>query len=602
MKKFLSILLCLALVSSFAVMNVSAKRLYGEEFVALQVKEGNCELIDNSATNHLAHNQPIGWYTSTHGTGCNSQGDAVKFPNVKLDKQAKYVAIKGGYNNASYPATNVEFWVYLNKIDGEPIAKIPVFDYETASPRIEDQIFKYAPVSVEPGTYDVYIVTETQYSGSFSEVAFLYEDGELDESWKDHKDVFEVTETGEEVQEEIIPYSYTGENIYYISDNGDDMNDGLTPETPIKSMIMATLKFGEATDNTLVIVDSVTFGPSSIPACTIVGNDSAARLNIDGDKLVLGGDVTFKNIRIRANVAWTSIYANGYKLVMDENVRTEKGDGIPQFPSIYSGASKYTVNSNSEVVVKSGEWHYIVCGSYQGNINGNSHVTVHDGVAVRMYVWGDAASDEHPANGTVTFKFIGEEINATSPSSNPMNVMDNMYLDLTEFTGKQVKPNVFADVDCLVLTDPTLIPEDALPGSLVTTEDEGTEGEGTEGEGTGTEGEGTGTEGEGTEGEGTVDEKTEEEKKAEEEAKKAEEEKKAAEEAAKKAEEEKKAAEEAAKKAEEEAAKKAEEEAAKKAEEEAAKKAEEEAAKKAEEEANKTDDTAADEGGMSPII
>ncbi len=627
MKKLVSIALSLILMTTLFATYTSAVRLNDDEngFVALQVLEDECELVDNSETNDKAFNQPVKFLAS-HGIGTVSQGDSVMFPNVEIKEHANMIFLKVGYNlREGYETTNCEYSIYLDKIDGEPVGIIECFQYETPNSDIKDQIYKYAACDVEPGTYNVYVVLTNEYSGSFSEVGFIYDDGEFDENWKENPaaTAYSIEEGSQADAEPRVPYTYTGENIYYISDNGDDMNDGLTPETAIKSMTKATLLFGDVTDGTLVIVDTHTY-ERPIPACNLVGADNYAKFQTTTSwRVDLAGDVTIKNLIVSTSVDWGDILAFGHKFVIDENVRTKSVGGVRNL-GIRGGGERARCDTPTEIVIKSGEWHGITMGTRQGSCEGNVHLTLYDTAKIHSLCLGNGdASEERPVNGSSTVKLVGKTVNLTATEIvHPIDVMGNVYLDLTEFEEKS-KPAAWANVDCIVLTDSTLIPEDALPASMAPTAEEG---EGTEGEGT----EGEGTEGEGTEGEGAVDEKTEEEKKAEEEAAKkaaeeaakaeeeakkaleeaeTEEEKAAAEEALKKAEEEKAAAEEAAKKAEEEAkaaeeAKKAaEEEAAKKAEEEAAaKKAQEEAAKKAEEEANKAADATADEGGMSPII
>lgn len=145
------------------------------EYAHLVVKEGKCELIDNPDTNDQAGKNPL-CFAEAYGTGRTSQGDAVKFAGVKLEKEVTKIGIRCGYNLGGDKAgTATEFWVYLDKVEGEPIAKVTVSDSETKSSKIVDQIIKYADVKIPAGTHDVFIVGGNEYSGSFSEAYFIYE-------------------------------------------------------------------------------------------------------------------------------------------------------------------------------------------------------------------------------------------------------------------------------------------------------------------------------------------------------------------------------------------------------------------------------------------
>lgn len=146
-----------------------------EEYAQIVVAEGKCELIDNPETNDQAGKNAL-CFAEAYGTGRTSQGDAVKFAGVKFDKEVKKIGIRCGYNLGGDKAgTATEFWVYLDKVEGEPVAKVTVSDSETKSSQIIHQVIKYADVKIPAGTHDVFIVGGNEYSGSFSEAYFIYE-------------------------------------------------------------------------------------------------------------------------------------------------------------------------------------------------------------------------------------------------------------------------------------------------------------------------------------------------------------------------------------------------------------------------------------------
>ena len=153
-----------------------------DNVVQVNVMEGLCILVDNEATNSQASNYSLS-FAEAYGTGRTTEGDAVVWEDVTFDEDVKQIAVKCGYNLGSDKAgTGTEFWVYLNSIEGEPVAKVAVNDSETASSKIIDQVYKTADVGIEAGTYNVIVVSKTEYSGSVSQVNFMYEPVDVEDS------------------------------------------------------------------------------------------------------------------------------------------------------------------------------------------------------------------------------------------------------------------------------------------------------------------------------------------------------------------------------------------------------------------------------------
>ena len=157
MKKLTSLALCAILASSMTAMSVFAQdAAKAEEEVAVDtsnvvqvnVMDGLCTLMDNAATNDQASGYAL-CFAEAYGTGRTSEDDAVTWEDVTFEKDVKQVAIKCGYNLGGDKAgTGTEFWLYLNKVEGEPIAKVAVNDSETASSQIKDQVLKFADVNI----------------------------------------------------------------------------------------------------------------------------------------------------------------------------------------------------------------------------------------------------------------------------------------------------------------------------------------------------------------------------------------------------------------------------------------------------------------------
>ena len=191
MKKLTSLALCAILASSMTAMSAFAQEAAAEEtkeeeaavevdtsnVVQVNVMDGLCTLIDNAATNHQASDYAL-CFAEAYGTGRTTEDDAVTWEDVTFEKDVKQVAIKCGYNLSNKPDTATEFWLYLDKIEGEPLAKVTVTnkvgeENYTASSQIVDQIYRLADVDIKAGTYDVIVVGKTEFSGSVSQVKFI---------------------------------------------------------------------------------------------------------------------------------------------------------------------------------------------------------------------------------------------------------------------------------------------------------------------------------------------------------------------------------------------------------------------------------------------
>ena len=202
MKKIVSIMLCvlmLAAMASLACVNAE------DAFKILNVREGQCTLIDNPDTNDQAGGNAL-CFAEAYGTGRTTQGDIVKFENVDFGAGVTNIAIKCGYNLGGDKAgTGTEFWVYIDdeKCEGEPIAKFAVNDSETKSSQIVDQVYKNADIDAITGVHDVYVKGETEYSGSFSKVVFTKAGNTFDQDYVEAQANAEVAIEIKKLEEEL---------------------------------------------------------------------------------------------------------------------------------------------------------------------------------------------------------------------------------------------------------------------------------------------------------------------------------------------------------------------------------------------------------------
>jgi len=157
--------------------------------------------------------------------------------------------------------------------------------------------------------------------------------------------------------------------VVFLSDNGDDGNDGKTADTPVKTFDKAVDLVYE--NGTINIVDTYTLSedfiwvnhlkPIQISGGTFDAS-AVSSLRINDNTTFTDCTVTFKN---NAN-----IYANGNKLVIDENVT------VNNLTHLY-GAGTAEVAS-TDVTVLSGSYYDIIGGGNgsKGNVTGDINLVV----------------------------------------------------------------------------------------------------------------------------------------------------------------------------------------------------------------------------------
>ena len=170
MKKITALLLCtLMIMSCFGVIAAEEKKdpVY---FNVLNIAE-NSKFIDNPDTNVDAAGYAL-CYAEKYGTGRTTQGDVVAFENVALEKKVIAVAIRCGYGPKA-DGSGTRFDLY----NGETkLGEFPVSAEMTQSSQIIHQVYVVRKMEIPAGTYTFNVKAETAFSGSFSQVVFIYED------------------------------------------------------------------------------------------------------------------------------------------------------------------------------------------------------------------------------------------------------------------------------------------------------------------------------------------------------------------------------------------------------------------------------------------
>ncbi len=252
-------------------------------------------------------------------------------------------------------------------------------------------------------------------------------------------------------------------NTVYVSSGGDDANDGLTAEKPVKTLAKASSLAGA--EGTVVVKDivNVTSG-EKILGCKITGLTKDSVINVTEWAMRFFGDVTIENVTLNACVAWSYILAQGHKLVIGDGVTVTANTGITTALSIRGGGDGQEIAGSCEIVIKSGAWKGIVAGTRNKDVKGNVHVTLYDTAVVSSVNMGNENAKDvtSTVHGSSTVKLIGST-NPIPGSISGSNVAANKYIDITEYEGPV--PDSWRNFGAIVFSDKTKIPDDAKPVS-----------------------------------------------------------------------------------------------------------------------------------------
>ena len=187
--------------------------------------------------------------------------------------------------------------------------------------------------------------------------------------------------------------------VYLDGENGADTNDGLTEASPVKTlekayavMDLAMKEAGAGSYGSLVVSGLYELGSATyhFPACSfpvrITGKtreDGFSFVGGSGDAQIdraihLHGDTTFQDVRLHVNngYAYNYIFANGHKLVMDDNVNTTAKKTNYYF-AISGGSVNYGDKVESvDVTIRSGKWKMIYLGGYYGDVTGHAKLDI----------------------------------------------------------------------------------------------------------------------------------------------------------------------------------------------------------------------------------
>lgn len=237
--------------------------------------------------------------------------------------------------------------------------------------------------------------------------------------------VFVVAATAEE-------YTYEG-NVIYLSDKGNDSNDGLTPKTPKQFLPAAAAAAGKG--GTIVITDVYTYANNDrIPECTLAGLNDKSKFQCGTWGVMCTGNATFKNLIMHQLKSHNFIMACGRTLTMGENLRVTRADGVTTDLCVRGGADGTANKGNTNIIVKSGTYSVIYGGTRNNGIIGNTNITVYGDAVVNGINPGNDGNENKSVDGIGIVKLVGSP--KVKSIGAPLDVLGGCFLDISEYTGK----------------------------------------------------------------------------------------------------------------------------------------------------------------------
>ena len=191
----------------------------------------------------------------------------------------------------------------------------------------------------------------------------------------------------------------TPKESVYVSSNGSDDNDGTTSQTSYATLDKALTEVKDGgivniVDDTYSLASSFTWNNHN-KFVTITGGTLDATA-LSNSRLVLGDGVNFDNITLKFD-ADDTLYANGNKLVINENVTLTKA--IYVYGGAYDNKSVY----GTDITIKSGTYKNIYGGSNKATVFGDTNVLV-GGAATAEDIYGGGVACTIKGSTNLTFE------------------------------------------------------------------------------------------------------------------------------------------------------------------------------------------------------
>ncbi len=260
----------------------------------------------------------------------------------------------------------------------------------------------------------------------------------------------------------------------YVSANGNDANDGLSPQKAVTSINKALELLG-LNGGTIIIVGEVSLGDKAVvwpgkkadgmKRVTITGYDEESVLAWNRS-LNPNGDLTLEYLNIRIDKEWAYLNARGNDLILGRGLVMTLNEGLKTyFPVRGGGDTGVGIDGDTHVTVYSGTYSSIMGGSRNATIKGSTYIDFYGGRVTSAITGGCEIGTDTNENGNVegdtVIRIYGGSVNSVKGGGGKRDnaeciVMGKRILDVSQY--EDYKEAWFAEFDEVKEYDPNLVP------------------------------------------------------------------------------------------------------------------------------------------------
>jgi len=209
----------------------------------------------------------------------------------------------------------------------------------------------------------------------------------------------------------VALFTESGEKVFFLADGGE--GSGASVSSPASSLDAAYAAIGES-GGTIVISGPFTvasaFNTSTnkgkITFTSVYDGVDYAKTNdakmIFAANFYLGGDTEFKDITIKSNGNYRSMYANCHELILGDNITSDFHADTGTYMSVMGGHQKALDGESTNLTINSGTWQKVRGGTAaDGSKNATVNLVVNGGEFLEQFVLGSSASHGGDINATI---------------------------------------------------------------------------------------------------------------------------------------------------------------------------------------------------------
>ncbi len=231
-----------------------------------------------------------------------------------------------------------------------------------------------------------------------------------------------------------------GEKVFFIADGAS--GSGASVNSPSNSLDAAYAAIGKS-GGTIVVCGpfnaTQTFNTGKNEGKITITSlyDGVDYAKTNGAMLALtgnfycGGETEFKNITLKNNAHYRSIYANIHKLVMGENITSIADDVYGSYLSIMGGNQSALTNKTTDITINSGTWQRVRGGTAaDGSKNTTVNITINGGTFVDPLTLGASLSHDGDITAAINGGVFQKGIYASTLTADNHYFNSNVNLTL----------------------------------------------------------------------------------------------------------------------------------------------------------------------------